>query len=177
MASPAFPASSLANAVSVTYVAISGSGWARDSIAAAAAALILKAYLNARIGVIILLPPAEISIVPANALASRVGTFISYLRQTGVPFPRAIPANIALATEPLQPEQFDALPARPNMLIDAWFDAWHHDRGFYESFDRIILLLDRTEFAQWRRVRNLLRDLLGRSPDIQHVQPSSSAPR
>ncbi len=175
LASPPFAAASLANATSVTYVAISGAGWARGAIAAAAANVILRAYLNPRAGVVILLPPAETAIAPAGASAARLASFLNTLRQTGVPLPRAIPSNIALTTWPLHPAQLAALPARPNMIIDASFDAWHHDRGFYERFDRITLLLERAEFAHWRRVRALLRDLLGRAPDIQHVQPSTSA--
>jgi hypothetical protein len=177
LASPPFAASSLVNAVSVTYFAISGTGWAHGAIAAAAADLILRAYLNPGAGVIILLPPAETTIAPAGALASRIASFLGMLRQTGVPFPRAVPGNIALATGPLQPAQRAALPTRQNMIIDASFDAWHHDRGFYERFERITLLLERAEFAHWRRVRALLRELLGRSPDIQHVQPTASVPR
>ncbi len=172
LASPEF---ALASISSLTYLAISGAGWARGAIAAAAADVIVRAYLNPNAGVIILLPPAEPAIAPAAALAARLASFLHTLRQTGIRFPRAVPPNIALATAPLPLAQLETLPSRPTMLIDAAFDAWHHNHGFYERFSHLTLLLERAEFAHWRRVRTLLRALLGRAPDIHRVHPATPA--
>jgi hypothetical protein len=158
--SPRMRLDHLADTKSLACIAVSGCGWEHAGIAAELARIILHAYMNPQTGILLLLPPADLAIAPAQALPARIGTLLAALSHAPTGLPRILPPNIGLAASPPGAAALHATCAARHLIIDPAFDAWQHHRGFYEGFEDIFLLAE----PSIRHASPLLRKLIGRTP-------------
>jgi hypothetical protein len=142
---------------------------ARDAaFADVLATLLLQAYFDPTMCVVLRLPYLASR---TATLADRIATALAGLCVTRVGIPRVVADNIVYTTEDARTDWLCGPETTLEFLAHEAFDFWRHTSAFYARCQGI------TIHAQWRRrsdragMRQALRGIIGRSPDLRWLPP------
>jgi hypothetical protein len=119
------------------YVPLTETAMAEGTFARTVAALIVQAYFDLAILLVLRLPPNRDG---ENALARRIAAILPALRDSGIVIPRAPSSNIIFATHDLEEDHQLLRRVSPHVLVHESFDFWHHTFSFYAQAARVTVL-------------------------------------